>query len=400
MSHLEHAPIESNVFKARLFWLGHRPGHRRQELHAQARHARGPGHGRGDRAGDRHLGPVDASRPSGSSATVPARSCCAPSACWRSTSTWPEPDHRPLRPGRGLPAGRRRHHLDGGLSRPAQPRSRSARPTSPRSATPSPARRAAARNGHKGGVLWFTGLSGAGKSTLALALERELFAKGYVSLRPGRRQYPRRAQRQSGLLARRTGPRTSAASARWRRCSPMPASSSSRSFISPYRADRERARAAAKDAFPRDLRQGLARGLRDPRPQGALPARPQGRDPGLHRHQQPLRAARAAGSRGADRRAGRRGVPGAADSLRRRALSGSEQPVAARADRQGSAGDPAPGEAAGPGRLIGVPARTGPRACARLRSGAHLVQRGAERLAQPAPPLGGDGQGTRAFHPA
>ena len=25
MSHLEHAPIESNVFKARLFWLGHKP---------------------------------------------------------------------------------------------------------------------------------------------------------------------------------------------------------------------------------------------------------------------------------------------------------------------------------------------------------------------------------------
>ena len=35
------------------------------------------------------------------------------------------------------------------------------------------------RNGHKGGVLWFTGLSGAGKSTLALALEARLFAKGY-----------------------------------------------------------------------------------------------------------------------------------------------------------------------------------------------------------------------------
>lgn len=37
----------------------------------------------------------------------------------------------------------------------------------------------ARRNGHKGGVLWLTGLSGAGKSTLALALERELFARGW-----------------------------------------------------------------------------------------------------------------------------------------------------------------------------------------------------------------------------
>ncbi|MCA0755705.1 adenylyl-sulfate kinase [Paenibacillus sp. N4] len=33
------------------------------------------------------------------------------------------------------------------------------------------------RNGHKGCVLWFTGLSGSGKSTLAYALEQELFAR-------------------------------------------------------------------------------------------------------------------------------------------------------------------------------------------------------------------------------
>ena len=35
------------------------------------------------------------------------------------------------------------------------------------------------KNGHKGGVLWFTGLSGSGKSTLAMALESVLFAKDY-----------------------------------------------------------------------------------------------------------------------------------------------------------------------------------------------------------------------------
>lgn len=34
------------------------------------------------------------------------------------------------------------------------------------------------RNGHKGKVLWFTGLSGAGKSTLAEAAEKELFRRG------------------------------------------------------------------------------------------------------------------------------------------------------------------------------------------------------------------------------
>jgi bifunctional enzyme CysN/CysC len=36
----------------------------------------------------------------------------------------------------------------------------------------------AAANGHRGAVIWLTGLSGSGKSTLAMALERELFAKG------------------------------------------------------------------------------------------------------------------------------------------------------------------------------------------------------------------------------
>ena len=35
------------------------------------------------------------------------------------------------------------------------------------------------QNGHKGHVLWFTGLSGSGKSTVASAVERELYKKGY-----------------------------------------------------------------------------------------------------------------------------------------------------------------------------------------------------------------------------
>jgi bifunctional enzyme CysN/CysC len=36
----------------------------------------------------------------------------------------------------------------------------------------------ATRSGHRGAVVWFTGLSGAGKSTIAQALERELFNRG------------------------------------------------------------------------------------------------------------------------------------------------------------------------------------------------------------------------------
>ncbi len=38
-----------------------------------------------------------------------------------------------------------------------------------------------ARNGHRGGVLWLTGLSGAGKSTLAFCLDEALFADGYCT---------------------------------------------------------------------------------------------------------------------------------------------------------------------------------------------------------------------------
>lgn len=40
------------------------------------------------------------------------------------------------------------------------------------------AERRALRNGHRGAVLWLTGLSGSGKSTVARALERELFNRG------------------------------------------------------------------------------------------------------------------------------------------------------------------------------------------------------------------------------
>jgi len=34
-------------------------------------------------------------------------------------------------------------------------------------------------NGHKGGILWFTGLSGSGKTTLGMELEQKLFKMGF-----------------------------------------------------------------------------------------------------------------------------------------------------------------------------------------------------------------------------
>ncbi|MFP4004474.1 MAG: adenylyl-sulfate kinase [Alphaproteobacteria bacterium] len=105
-----------------------------------------------------------------------------------------------------------------------------------------------ARNGHRGGVIWLTGLSGAGKSTLAAALEKRLFDKGYNvfvldgdNVRHGlnanlgfspedRAENIRRVGEVAALFARAGFVVVTA-------------------FISPYRSDRERARTAAGEDF-------------------------------------------------------------------------------------------------------------------------------------------------------
>lgn len=103
-------------------------------------------------------------------------------------------------------------------------------------------------NGHRGGILWFTGLSGAGKTTLAVELERLLFAKGYQvcmldgdNVRQGlcadlgfspedRAENIRRVGEMAGLFAEFGMVVISA-------------------FISPYRTDRERIRARHPEHF-------------------------------------------------------------------------------------------------------------------------------------------------------
>ncbi len=103
-------------------------------------------------------------------------------------------------------------------------------------------------NGHKGGVLWLTGLSGAGKSTLALAAEKALHELGYQvyvldgdNVRGGlnsdlgfsprdRHENIRRVAEVAALFAE-SGTLVLTA------------------FISPYRADRESAAASVGDAF-------------------------------------------------------------------------------------------------------------------------------------------------------
>ncbi|MGH6953795.1 MAG: adenylyl-sulfate kinase [Alphaproteobacteria bacterium] len=106
----------------------------------------------------------------------------------------------------------------------------------------------AGRNHHASGVLWFTGLSGAGKSTLAIELERRLFAEGYqvyvldgdnvrrglnanLSFSPDDRAENIRRVGEVAALFADAGFIVITA------------------FISPYRSDRDRARAAAGDRF-------------------------------------------------------------------------------------------------------------------------------------------------------
>jgi bifunctional enzyme CysN/CysC len=106
----------------------------------------------------------------------------------------------------------------------------------------------AERNGHRGGVLWFTGLSGAGKSTLAMALEQRIFAKGYSvyvldgdNVRRGLNADLGFAPEERAENIRRVGEVAALLADAGVLCITA--------FISPYRADRERARQAAGDGF-------------------------------------------------------------------------------------------------------------------------------------------------------
>lgn len=103
-----------------------------------------------------------------------------------------------------------------------------------------------ARNGHAGGVVWFTGLPGAGKSTLATELERALFDRGYQvfvldgdNLRHGLNSDLGFSPRNRAENIRRVGE----VAALFAQAGFIAIAA----FISPYRADRAGARRAAGD---------------------------------------------------------------------------------------------------------------------------------------------------------
>ena len=106
----------------------------------------------------------------------------------------------------------------------------------------------AERNGYRGLVAWFTGLPGSGKSTIAMAVERELFARGYFvyvldgdNVRSGLNRDLKfsREDRQENI--RRVGE----VAALFADAGAIVIAST----ISPHAADRAGARAAARGAF-------------------------------------------------------------------------------------------------------------------------------------------------------
>ncbi len=106
----------------------------------------------------------------------------------------------------------------------------------------------AAKNGHKGAVIWLTGLSGSGKSTLGMALERELHEMGkqaYVldgdNVRFGLNSDLGFSPEDRTENIRRIGEVSNLMAQAGQICITA--------FISPYREDRERARKAAGDNF-------------------------------------------------------------------------------------------------------------------------------------------------------
>ena len=109
-------------------------------------------------------------------------------------------------------------------------------------------------NGHTGGILWFTGLSGSGKSTLAKELQQQLFARGY-------QVYVLDGDNIRQQLNADLGFTPEDRSENIRRVGEVAALFADAgmivisAFISPYRADRHRARAAAPELFPHGLHQ-------------------------------------------------------------------------------------------------------------------------------------------------
>jgi bifunctional enzyme CysN/CysC len=245
-SHRERPPIESNVFRARVFWLGHAP------LEPGNRYTLKLNTSETDVTVQSIESVIDTGDLSARPAALLERNGVA-EVVLRGRGLLALDEHR-ANPLTGRFVLVEDHVPVGGgiISMEGYPDQReliTRRATNITMVGHGVAREArAVRNGHKGGVRWFTGLSGSGKSTLALALEARLFAKGfhvYVldgdNIRDGLNANLGFSPVDRAENIRRVGE----VAALFADAGFLVISS----FISPYRADRERARRAAPEAF-------------------------------------------------------------------------------------------------------------------------------------------------------
>jgi bifunctional enzyme CysN/CysC len=245
VSHAAQAPLVSNVFQARLFWLGQRPLLAGQQL--RLRHGTAETPALIERI-ERVVNTDDLSAAGGEA--LPGNG--VGEVVVRTRGLLAIDDHA------DNPITGRFVLVDGDLivgggiigtagiadqRRPA-PKSDNLFAVEHRVATLERAR----RNGHRGAVLWFTGLSGAGKSTLAVELERLLFAKGHQvflldgdNVRRGLNADLGFSPQERAENIRRVGE----VAALFAEAGLIVISA----FISPYRADRDRVRGAYPGYF-------------------------------------------------------------------------------------------------------------------------------------------------------
>ena len=261
VSHAERPPIETDVFRARLFWLGRTPlsqgrrctlrlGARAVEVEVQSIErvidpdkpdGRESGDAREEVARD-NMTRAEVARDGIAEVVLRTRAMLALDAFTAN----PRTGRFVLADGNEI-AGGGLIGMEGYADQRALITGRSSNVAIVDHGVSAAAR--ARRNGHAGGVIWLTGLSGAGKSTLAIAAEDHLFRKGYQvyaldgdNVRHGlnatlgfspedRAENIRRVGEVAALFAEAGFIVLTA-------------------FISPYRSDRERARAAAERASP------------------------------------------------------------------------------------------------------------------------------------------------------
>ncbi|HET6520088.1 MAG TPA: adenylyl-sulfate kinase [Geminicoccaceae bacterium] len=243
ISHPEDPPIESNVFRARLFWLGHQPltvgGRYTLKLATAESEVTVQSIERVIDTGDLSAAPAErVERNAVAEVVLRARGLLAL-------------DEDRTNPATGrfvlvqdfLPVGGGLISMEGYPDQRDLVTVRATNLTAVGHGVTAEAR--SRRNGHRGAVLWFTGLSGAGKSTLALALEERLFTKGY-------QVYVLDGDNVRGGLNANLGFSPEERAENIRRVGEVAALFADAgfivisSFISPYRADRERARAAVE----------------------------------------------------------------------------------------------------------------------------------------------------------